>query len=197
MKKIFCLFFMMSVALLAADNRIKINEDKNPNVAESKFNINTKNDNILLEAVYKKELEEGVSDLKSYFKNGNSIGLNITYFLGEGNNKQNTQDKISIINFSNKPISRKSNINYELKSSSEQIKRTVNAINETINIGNVKVKAGNSDKNKTKSNKVIPILNSYGVMLQKKYGKLDKNKLLVQENSVKTYKIVITFNGGK
>ncbi|WP_288847214.1 hypothetical protein [uncultured Sneathia sp.] len=197
MKKIFCLFFMMSVALLAADNRIKINEDKNPNVAESKFNINTKNDNILLEAVYKKELEEGVSDLKSYFKNGNSIGLNITYFWGEGNNKQNTQDRISIINFSNKPISRKSNINYELKSSSEQIKRTVNAINETINIGNVKVKAGNSDKNKTKSNTVIPILNSYGVMLQKKYGKLDKNKLLVQENSVKTYKIVITFNGGK
>ena len=64
MKKIFCLFFMMSVALLAADNRIKINEDKNPNVAESKFNINTKNDNILLEAVYKKELEEGDSDLK-------------------------------------------------------------------------------------------------------------------------------------
>lgn len=197
MKKIFCLFFMMSVALLAADNRIKINEDKNPNVAESKFNINTKNDNILLEAVYKKELEEGVSDLKSYFKNGNSIGLNITYFWGEGKNKQNTQDKISIINFSNKPITRKSNINYELKSSSEQIKRTVNAINETINIGNVKVKAGNSDKNKLKSNTVIPILNSYGVMLQKKYGKLDKNKLLVQENSVKTYKIVITFNGGK
>ena len=117
--------------------------------------------------------------------------------MGEGNNKQNTQDRISIINFSNKPISRKSNINYELKSSSEQIKRTVNAINETINIGNVKVKAGNSDKNKPKSNTVIPILNSYGVMLQKKYGKLDKNKLLVQENSVKTYKIVITFNGGK
>ena len=59
MKKIFCLFFMMSVALLAADNRIKINEDNNPNVAESKFNINTKNDNILLEAVYKKRIRRG------------------------------------------------------------------------------------------------------------------------------------------
>lgn len=182
MKRIF-LMLICSFSIILADSN-------NINLAESKFRI-AKKDNLSIDAIYKKSLNYDTSDLKTYFKNGNTIGLNFTYFIGDSDKKLNMSDKIYVTNLTNNRYLNKKEIIYELKN--KELKTTVHKINEIINVNNIKVNAGNIETRKNIN--TLLLLNKYGKTLQKKYGKIEKSKIVIKENENKKYKIVITFDG--
>lgn len=186
MKKTFLiLIFLVAICNLA-------NNDSNS--SESKFSL-TKKDNLSIDAVYKREFKPDIDDLKTYFKNGNTIGLNFTYFIGDSDKNKGMPNKIYVANLvSNNSNLNKKEIEYELKN--RELKTVVHKINDIINVNNIKVNVVKTeDLKKEKVGKLLVLLNKYGKDLQKKYGQINKNKIVIKENENKKDKIVITFDG--
>lgn len=179
MKKIFLVLgFIFSIILANTESN---------NSSESKFSL-AKKDNLSIDAIYKREFKSDVdiNDLKTYFKNGNTIGVNFTYLIGDKDKKENFKNNIYITNLSS---NNKRDIKYDLKDT--KLKTTVHKINE-INLNNVQFKVTKKE-NKNKIESTLTLLNRYGKKLQIKYGKISNDKIIVKEN--KKDKLVITFDG--
>ncbi len=185
MKRIFLMLsFLVAICNLA---------NNDANLSESKFSI-TKKDNLSIDAIYKREFKPDIDDLKTYFKNGNTIGLNFTYFIGDSKKNKGMPNKIYVANLvtNNSNLNRKE-IQYELKN--QELKTVVHKINDIINVNNIKVNIGNTETyKKDKVSKTLVLLNRYGKDLQKKYGQISKDKIVIKENENKKDKIVITFD---
>lgn len=124
----------------------------------------------------------------------NGIGLNITYLIGS-DKKTYPRDRINIITKSSK---KREDISYELKN--EDIKNTFITIKKLGTTENdVKIntieKEKRKIKNKNNTKNILGILNDYGKKMQKKYGSINKDFLIVQEDINKKDNIVIIFGG--
>lgn len=206
MKKIFLITILLSL-LLSAEETTKYDlfKDTNKtlyitggNIDESpKIGIGANYDRFSLEAIYKKKIDSDVKDLKSYFKNGNTIGLNFTYTLGEIN--ENSKDSIFIANLNSNLKKPDLNVNYKLQNNLGFIK-TIDSISKITNPRTVSIGFGNIvNINKTMYNNTISVLKKNAGSIKKKYGSIEEKDIIKKADYIENSgQIVLYFDkGGK
>ena len=176
MKKLITIFILSSLFTLAEE--------------DNKLGISTKIDNFKLEAVYKKKLSGYETDLKSYFKSGNSIDFNFTYLIGD----ENDPESLGVSNFKrNLNVSKELNKSDYTLNNTEGLKKVIHNVSEiSTKINTVKFNVSTEDNIKEKEKKV-KIFNTYSKKILKNYGKINMENIKKDE-IIKKDKIEIVFD---
>lgn len=160
---------------------------------ENEIGLSTKVNNLKLEAVYKKSLTGDETDLKTYFRSGNKIGVNLTYLFDDDSTQEitdinnNDYNKISVNkNFAVNSENYKLNHTDGLKNNIEKLSRGTNYIKLSTKKESFITKTNNQIK-------TVGIFTKFAKKLEEKYGKIaDSN--ITRENPNKNEKIIIFFN---
>lgn len=206
MKKIFLITILLSLSLSAEETtKYDLFKDTNKtlyitggNIDESpKIGIGANYDRFSLEAIYKKKIDSDAKDLKSYFKNGNTIGLNFTYTLGEIN--ENSKDSIFIANLNSNLKKPDLSVNYKLQNNLGFIK-TIDSISKITNPRTVSIGFGNIvNINQTMYNNTISVLKKNADSIKKEYGSIEEEDIIKKADYIENSgQIVLYFDkGGK
>lgn len=205
MKK-YTFIFLLTFNMFSFSDKLQFYKIENEENNKSTVGMGMHYRGLSLEAVYQKKFSYIQDDekLKEYFKNGNTIGINVNYNIGD---IKNNRPQILVENSNDKKNSTLLNViknEYKIKNKNNMDDLYISNTNKVLNSGILILKENSRTQNeliKQRISKVSKILKLNSDNIVKVYGELKGLKVNTQANSSNGYlnsnKLVLYFDKEK
>lgn len=205
MKK-YTFVFLLTFTMFSFSEKLEFYKIENEKNNKSTVGMGMQYKGLSLEAVYQKKFAyiQDNEKLKEYFKNGNTIGINFNYNIGDIKSKR---PKILVENSNDKNDSTLLNViknDYKLKNKNNMDELYSSNTNKILNSGILILKENSKTQNeliKQRISKVSKILKINSNKIVKIYGEIKGVKVNTQVNSNNGYlssnKLVLYFDKEK